>query len=87
MSGTFILVELAGYVGCLSWGTHRVTRRVQCGLGSELRHWLGRNLRGRARIPRRIQHDHVASEQHRHDIHDELFYGCGLDFQPIEFAG
>jgi hypothetical protein len=34
-----------------------------------------------ARIPRRIQHDPVASEPHRHDIHGELFYGCGLDFQ------
>ena len=49
MSGTLILVELAGYVGLLLWGTHMVTSGVQRGFGAELRVWLGQNLQQRWR--------------------------------------
>jgi phosphate:Na+ symporter len=49
VSGTLILVELAGQVGLLLWGTHMVTSGVQRGFGAELRIWLGRNLRRRWR--------------------------------------
>ena len=49
MSGTLILLELAGYVGLLLWGTHMVTSGVQRGFGAELRVWLGRNLQQRWR--------------------------------------
>lgn len=47
MTDTYVLAELAGYVGVLLWGTHMVTSGVQRGFGSELQHWLGRNLQGR----------------------------------------
>lgn len=49
MSGTFVLLDLAGYVGLLLWGTHMVTSGVQRGFGAELRGWLGRNLERRWR--------------------------------------
>lgn len=49
MSGTLLLLDLAGYVGLLLWGTHMVTSGVQRGFGSELRGWLGRNLQDRWR--------------------------------------
>jgi phosphate:Na+ symporter len=49
MSGTLILLELAGYVGLLLWGTHMVTSGVQRGFGAELRVWLGQNLQQRWR--------------------------------------
>jgi phosphate:Na+ symporter len=47
MSGTLILIELAGHVGLLLWGTHMVGSGVQRGFGTALRHWLGRNLDNR----------------------------------------
>ena len=49
MSGPLTLLELAGYVGLLLWGTHMVTSGVQRGFGAELREWLGRNLQRRWR--------------------------------------
>jgi phosphate:Na+ symporter len=49
VSDSFVLLELAGYVGLLLWGTHMVTSGVQRGFGAELRHWLGRNLQQRWR--------------------------------------
>jgi phosphate:Na+ symporter len=49
MSGTLILLELAGYVGLLLWGTHMVTSGVQRGFGAELRVWLEQNLQQRWR--------------------------------------
>ena len=49
MSDSFVLLELAGYVGLLLWGSHMVTSGVQRGFGAELRHWLGRNLQQRWR--------------------------------------
>jgi phosphate:Na+ symporter len=47
MNGTLILIELAGHVGLLLWGTHMVGSGVQRGFGPVLRHWLGRNLNNR----------------------------------------
>jgi phosphate:Na+ symporter len=49
VSGTLVLLELAGYVGLLLWGTHMVTSGVQRGFGAELRGWLGHNLQQRWR--------------------------------------
>jgi phosphate:Na+ symporter len=47
MNGTLILIELAGHVGLLLWGTHMVGSGVQRGFGTVLRKWLGRNLDNR----------------------------------------
>jgi phosphate:Na+ symporter len=49
MNGTLLLIELAGHVGLLLWGTHMVGSGVQRGFGTVLRHWLGRNLDSRLR--------------------------------------
>jgi phosphate:Na+ symporter len=49
MNGTLILIELAGHVGLLLWGTHMVGSGVQRGFGTVLRQWLGRNLDNRLR--------------------------------------
>jgi phosphate:Na+ symporter len=46
MNGTLLLIELAGHVGLLLWGTHMVGTGVQRGFGAALRRWLGRNLDG-----------------------------------------
>ncbi len=44
MSGTRLLLELAGQVGLLLWGTHMVSTGVQRGFGIALRRALERNL-------------------------------------------
>jgi phosphate:Na+ symporter len=49
MNGSLILIELAGHVGLLLWGTHMVGSGVQRGFGTVLRQWLGRNLDNRLR--------------------------------------
>src|SRR5437870_2292775 len=49
MTGTLSLIELAGHVGLLLWGTHMVGTGVQRGFGTVLRRWLGRNLGRRFR--------------------------------------
>jgi phosphate:Na+ symporter len=49
MNGTLSLLELAGHVGLLLWGTHMVGTGVQRGFGTVLRRWLGRNLGSRFR--------------------------------------
>jgi phosphate:Na+ symporter len=49
MTGTLLLIELAGHVGLLLWGTHMVGTGVQRGFGRELRRWLGHNLDSRLR--------------------------------------
>src|SRR5260221_12728019 len=46
MNGTVILIELAGHVGLLLWGTHMVGTGVKRGFGPVLRRWLGCNLDG-----------------------------------------
>ncbi|HWX66684.1 MAG TPA: Na/Pi cotransporter family protein [Rhodanobacter sp.] len=48
MKGTLILLDIAGYVALLLWGTHMVTSGVLRGYGSTLRRWLGRYLGHRA---------------------------------------
>ncbi len=47
MSGTLILLDIAGDVGLLLWGTHMVTSGVLRGYGTSLRRWLERHLRRR----------------------------------------
>src|SRR5580692_12364650 len=47
MNVSLTLLELAGHVGLLLWGTHMVGSGVQRGFGTVLRHWLGRNLDNR----------------------------------------
>jgi Na+/Pi-cotransporter len=57
VSGTVTLLQLAGYVGLLLWGTHMVSTGVERGFGAELRLWLGRTLSrpgGRARLYARL---------------------------------
>lgn len=49
MNGSLALVELAGHVGLLLWGTHMVGTGVQRGFGNVLRRWLGLNLGSRYR--------------------------------------
>ncbi len=49
MNGTVLLIELAGHVGLLLWGTHMVGTGVQRGFGPVLRRWLGCNLHGPVR--------------------------------------
>ena len=44
MSGTRLLIDLAGQVGLLLWGTHMVSTGVQRGFGTALRRALERNL-------------------------------------------
>ncbi|MBB3228259.1 phosphate:Na+ symporter [Luteibacter sp. Sphag1AF] len=44
MNGTFVLLDIAGYVALLLWGTHMVTSGVLRGYGSAVRRWLGRYL-------------------------------------------
>lgn len=44
MSATLVLIELAGQVGLLLWGTHMVSTGVQRGFGAELRRALEKNL-------------------------------------------
>lgn len=47
MSGTFVLLEIAGDVALLLWGTHMVTTGVLRGYGTDLRRWLGKHLNHR----------------------------------------
>src|SRR5580692_2893677 len=47
MNVSLTLLELAGHVGLLLWGTHMVGSGVQRGFGAVLRRWLGRNLDNR----------------------------------------
>lgn len=44
MKGTFALLDIAGYVALLLWGTHMVTSGVLRGYGSVLRRWMGHYL-------------------------------------------
>jgi phosphate:Na+ symporter len=44
MSATLTLLDLAGEVGLLLWGTHMVTTGVLRGYGTNFRRWLGRSL-------------------------------------------
>jgi phosphate:Na+ symporter len=44
VSATVTLLDLAGDVGLLLWGTHMVTTGVLRGYGTDFRRWLGRSL-------------------------------------------
>ncbi|ENL7811371.1 Na/Pi cotransporter family protein [Pseudomonas aeruginosa] len=47
MLGTILLINLAGAVALLLWGTHMVSSGVLRGFGTVLRNWLGRHLGNR----------------------------------------
>ncbi|WP_134478885.1 Na/Pi symporter, partial [Pseudomonas aeruginosa] len=47
MLGTILLINLAGAVALLLWGTHMVSSGVLRGFGTALRNWLGRHLGNR----------------------------------------
>src|ERR1700738_4015310 len=49
MNGTLLLINLAGAVGMLLWGTHMISTGILRGFGTPLRGWIGRNLNGRLR--------------------------------------
>jgi len=44
MSGTTLLIKLAGTIALLLWGTHMVSTALLRGFGTQLRNGLGRNL-------------------------------------------
>src|SRR3984893_12365315 len=45
MSATGTMLDIAGGVGLLLWGTHMVTTGLMRGFGATLRGWLARGLR------------------------------------------
>ena len=47
MTGTLTLLNIAGAVALLLWGTHMVTTGVARGFGAELRNLIGKGLRNR----------------------------------------
>ena len=47
MSGTTLLLNLAGAIALLLWGTHMISTALLRGFGTQLRNWLGRNLNSR----------------------------------------
>ncbi|NMZ82551.1 Na/Pi cotransporter family protein [Pseudomonas mandelii] len=47
MSGTTLLINLAGSIALLLWGTHMISSALLRGFGTPLRQWLGHNLNNR----------------------------------------
>ena len=47
MSGTTLLLNLAGAIALLLWGTHMISTALLRGFGTQLRHWMGRHLSNR----------------------------------------
>lgn len=47
MSGTTLLINLAGSIALLLWGTHMISSALLRGFGTQLRHWLGQHLNNR----------------------------------------
>jgi phosphate:Na+ symporter len=47
MSGTTLLINLAGAISLLLWGTHMISSALLRGFGTLLRQWLGHNLNNR----------------------------------------
>jgi len=47
MSGTTLLINLAGSIALLLWGTHMISSALLRGFGTQLRHWLGQHLGNR----------------------------------------
>ncbi|QEU50454.1 Na/Pi cotransporter family protein [Rahnella aceris] len=46
-SGTTLLVNLAGAIALLLWGSHMISTALQRGFGTPLRHWMGHHLSSR----------------------------------------
>lgn len=44
MSGTTLLINLAGAIALLLWGSHMISTALQRGFGTQLRNWMGRHL-------------------------------------------
>ncbi|WP_336707578.1 MULTISPECIES: Na/Pi cotransporter family protein [unclassified Cedecea] len=47
MSGTTLLINLAGAIALLLWGSHMISTALQRGFGTPLRNWMGRHLTSR----------------------------------------
>lgn len=47
MSGTTLLINLAGAITLLLWGSHMIATALQRGFGTSLRNWMGRHLTNR----------------------------------------
>ncbi|MGF6149368.1 Na/Pi cotransporter family protein [Pseudomonas fluorescens] len=47
MSGTTLLINLAGSIALMLWGTHMISSALLRGFGTPLRQWLGKNLNNR----------------------------------------
>ena len=47
MSGTTLLINLAGAIALLLWGSQMICGSLLRGFGSPLRHWLGQHLNNR----------------------------------------
>lgn len=47
LSGTTLLINLAGAIALLLWGSHMISTALQRGFGTQLRHWMGRHLSNR----------------------------------------
>lgn len=47
MSATTLLINLAGAIALLLWGSHIISTSLQRGFGTPLRHWMGRHLTNR----------------------------------------
>lgn len=47
MSGTTLLLNLAGAIALLLWGTHMISTALLRGFGTQLRNWMGRHLNNR----------------------------------------
>ncbi|RON43755.1 Na/Pi cotransporter family protein [Pseudomonas frederiksbergensis] len=47
MSGTTLLINLAGAIALLLWGTHMISSALLRGFGTPLRHWMGQHLNNR----------------------------------------
>ena len=83
----FIFVELTGYAGCLSWGTHRVTRRMQRGF------WLRAAPLTRAQSPRTraflvgFSMTPLLQSRTATIFMANSFTAAGLIFKPMESAG
>ncbi|TNV17338.1 Na/Pi cotransporter family protein [Buttiauxella sp. B2] len=47
MSGTTLLINLAGAIALLLWGSHMISSALGRGFGTPLRSWMGRHLKNR----------------------------------------
>lgn len=47
MPGTTLLINLAGAIALLLWGTHMISSALLRGFGTQLRQWLGQHLNNR----------------------------------------